>query len=792
MARVFFTFIFVFISSTIIIGQNESLNAKLLSKVQFQGDNSDVWGYQKDGINYAIIGNATKTSIFSLEDPINPILRHEANGAQSIWRDMKSYNNHIYVTTDQGQDGIVTIDMTNAPDTIMHTNFRPELVIGDITNILHRCHNIYIDENGICYLAGCNISQRGVLMFDLNDNPDIPNYLGIADQTYSHDAFARGDTLYASEINVGRLTLYDVTDKANPVVLGTQATSRNFTHNAWPSDDGKYVFTTDEKGGAYVDAYDITELPNIKLIDRFRPLERENDNVIPHNTHYYKGYLVTSWYTDGVRIVDAHRPDNLIEIAYYDTWEDASACHNGFSGCWGAFPFTGTDILYASDINNGLFIIEVDYKRACYLEGAVKDTDGLAIPNARIEILSDQINREFTSPSGEYKTGLAHDGSFQIQVTHPDFVTQIITVNLERGEVTELNPILIRKRPIEVSFDFKGVDGEGVQASILLSNNSRPYNLSTDTSGLLNQTVLAASYELFVNAWGYESIYDPAFTIGEGGANELTADLKRGYSDNFENNLNWVVESTLDMNGEWERVKPRLTKFGNINANPGKDSDDVGSLAYVTGNGIPGAACDDVDNGTTTLISPAMDLSKFNLPKLNYDLWFFNAGGASAINDTLVIKLTNGIDEVIVDKSFGISDGWKAVREVDIEGFISTQDSLWLIVEVSDLPGGGNLVEAGFDNFFVSQTIVSSSEDLALTNDKVFVYPNPANDQLVIELGNKTNIDLFEYRVLSTLGNVAKVGTLDFHTSQIDISALPTGLYFIEINGKETVKFIKN
>lgn len=91
----------------------------------------------------------------------------------------------------------------------------------------------------------------------------------------------------------------------------------------------------------------------------------------------------------------------MIEVAYYDTWRSAAACHNGFSGCWGAFPFTGTNIVYASDINNGLFVIDADYKRACYLEGVVKDTDGLAVSNARIDIISDQLNKEFSSPSGE-------------------------------------------------------------------------------------------------------------------------------------------------------------------------------------------------------------------------------------------------------------------------------------------------------------------------------------------------------------------------------------------------------
>ena len=70
MVRVFFTLLYFIASSSILMGQNASLNANVLSRVQFQGNNSDVWGYHKNGINYAIIGNATKTSVFSLEDPL--------------------------------------------------------------------------------------------------------------------------------------------------------------------------------------------------------------------------------------------------------------------------------------------------------------------------------------------------------------------------------------------------------------------------------------------------------------------------------------------------------------------------------------------------------------------------------------------------------------------------------------------------------------------------------------------------------------------------------------------------
>ncbi|HMU05776.1 MAG TPA: T9SS type A sorting domain-containing protein, partial [Saprospiraceae bacterium] len=389
------------------------------------------------------------------------------------------------------------------------------------------------------------------------------------------------------------------------------------------------------------------------------------------------------------------------------------------------------------------------------------------------------------------KTGLAYDGSFQVQVTHPDFVTQVATINLVRGEVVSWNPILFRKRPIEVSFVTKDNDGKGIPANIFLNNNSKPYNLITSTEGELNQTILSASYELFLNAWGYESIYQPTFMVGEGADNELITTLKKGYNDNFENNLNWTIESTPSMSGEWERVKPRLTKYGSINANPGQDSNDVGNIAYVTGNGNPGAACDDVDNGVTRLISPQMDLSDFNLPKLNYDVWFFNDGGSSAINDTLVIKLTNGLEEVVVDKVFVTTDGWKSIRELDLLSFISTEDSLRLIVEASDFADRGHLVEAGFDNFFVTQTLVSSSEDLTSLNNKVTIYPNPSNDHLIIELSEKRNIETLDYQILSAMGCVSKVGKIDFHTTRLDINELPVGMYFLDIKGKAPVKFIK-
>ena len=82
---IYIIFVFTVLSNNMLFGQGDALNAKLLSNIPLSENSSDIWGYEKDGIRYAIIGSATKTQVFSLEDPSKPILRYAAPGAQSVW-----------------------------------------------------------------------------------------------------------------------------------------------------------------------------------------------------------------------------------------------------------------------------------------------------------------------------------------------------------------------------------------------------------------------------------------------------------------------------------------------------------------------------------------------------------------------------------------------------------------------------------------------------------------------------------------------------------------------------------
>jgi len=770
--------------------QKKSFNTELLAHVPFTERSAGCWGFEKDGIKYAIIGNFSTTLIFSLEDPKNPRLRYSASGTNSIWREIKSFKDHIYVVTDQGQDGLTIIDMSKAPETISHSFYKPVLTVGNDTHEMRTCHYNFIDEKGFLYLSGCNFSQRGVLIFDLKPDPKNPVFVGAADQAYSHDTYVRGDTMYNSEILAGRLAFYDVRDRTQPKLMVTQVTSRAFTHNAWPSDNTKYVFTTDERSGAFLESYDISDYNNIKLLDQFRPLERENDGVIPHNTHYLNGFLVTSWNTDGIRITDAHRPDNLVEVGYFDTWEDPAICHNGFNGCWGVFPFTGSNIIYGSDINNGLFIIQVDYKRACYLEGAITDGNGNGISNARIEILSSQLNKAFSGANGIFKTGLASSGTYQVRITHPDFEAVEKIVALEHGEVMELTFQMVRKNSVSLKMNTIDVDGKPLSAKVLVRGIANVYNLETDVNGVLSTEILAGDYDIFVSAWGHKVQVSEKANLNENAT--LAFVLDPGYEDNFENDLRWnVVNSSPVISGSWVRAKPNQTEYLNdLIANPGVDGEDSGSFAMVTGNGSRGADCDDVEEGRTVLYSPEMNLSKYAEPQLNYDIWFFNASAGAPLTDTLYVKLSDGMTEVIVDKFYGATQEWIKVRNKSIPTEFLSAPGIKLVIEARKRVAG-TIVEAGFDHFFVSEKVVSSVQDNSYLKDMT-IFPNPAETSVEVRLENISGeFNKSEYQIFDQSGRPVLSGRVEFNTFAIDISFLHAGLYTIVVPGHKVQRFTR-
>ncbi len=430
----------LFFLNTFIFAQTH-VNVTELANVTMGQNTSDVWGYvDGNGLEYALVGTQNSTRIYSLEDPSSPIARDTIIGVSTTWRDLKSFGDYVYVVTDGSGTGLLIVDMSAAPDTITHSFWSPTLTVGGVTDQLEESHNIYIDEDGYGYLAGHNFSPGGIIILDLFTTPGTPIHVGEADDYYSHDVYVRDSFMYTSEIYQGQFGVYDVTDRTNPVSVASQSTTRAFTHNTWLSDSGDYIFTTDEKSNAYVESYDISDLGNISRLDKFRPLGSEGNNVIPHNVHVLNDFLVVSYYTDGVVIVDAAQPDNLIEVGNYDTWPGS---HGGFNGCWGAYPFLPSGTLLASDRQTGLYVLNPTYKRACYLRGSVRDVNTLnTITGVDIEILSADLNYSVTDNFGNYATGILTPGIYDVVFSHASYPSDTFQINLQRSETELLNVFL--------------------------------------------------------------------------------------------------------------------------------------------------------------------------------------------------------------------------------------------------------------------------------------------------------------------------------------------------------------
>jgi choice-of-anchor B domain-containing protein len=389
----------------------------------------------------------------NVSNPTNPIEEFYIADVNSTWRDVKTWENYAYITTDDDgiiPQGLLIVDLTDMTgNTYWHVTTFTHPDNGSSVEF-KAAHNLYIDENGICYIfgAGSNAGSNpsdGAIFLDVAANAINPVYLGDWDDEYIHDGMVRGDTMYAGCINTGDLYIVDVSNKSNPVVLGTHQTPNAFTHNAWVSDDGNYVFTTDEKPDSYIGSYDITDMSNIQEIDRIQ--SNPESNSIPHNTHVDGNFLVTSWYRDGTTVHDISNPNNLVQVAYYDSYSGAG---NGFDGCWGTYPFLPSGVIISSDINsssNGkarLLVYEREFSGACYLEGNITDvSSGSTIVGATVVILNTIIpNNSTTNLSGSYSSGNADSGTFDVVFSMLGYISDTLQANLINGQVTILNAAL--------------------------------------------------------------------------------------------------------------------------------------------------------------------------------------------------------------------------------------------------------------------------------------------------------------------------------------------------------------
>ena len=766
----------------------QDYNIQLRSTLDYPGQTlANICGYAQDGREYALVGASQGLSVVDVTDPENIYEIVKVPGPNNRWKEIKTYSHYAYVTS-EGGGGVQIIDLSGLPGA--NLNYHSYTDSGRLNNI----HALHIDvTKGFLYTYGGN--QVTALAHDLKPDPYNPVYAGRFDQlNYVHDGYADNDTLYACHINGGVLSIVDMSDKKNPVLLGSVETPAKFTHNSWLLDDHKHILTTDERAPSFLTAYDISDPGDIRELDRIA--RDEGMQSIGHNTHVLNDWAVTSWYTDGMTIVDAHRPVNLIQVGRFDTWAGNA---DEFDGCWGVYPFLPSGNLIATNIPvftnpaagaGRLFVLTPTYVRACYLEGIITDgCSGQALIGADIKINhSDPLNFTRSDNSGIYRTGQPTPGNFTVTISKTGYVSQTLDITLETAQVTELNVTLEPETALQVEAVAVNVQNGAILANtaIVLQGGLVLYDLVTDDAGKVAISCLpGGNYR--VGTWGYQ-VAD--VLIENDGT--VTIPLTPAYYDDFELDLGWETSATAAA-GLWERGVPKGTTFNSRQSNPGMDVDsDNGDQCYVTGNLGGGAGADDVDNGTVTLTSPPMRLGQYSDAVLNFQYWFFNDSGIGDPNDDFSVQVSNGQQNATVFTTNDSQSEWRFSGDIHLKDFLPLTDNM----QVNFITGDQNpahLVEAAVDVFRVTPGAVATFEpDL---NAQLQVTPNPSNSGFLLNY-NWPEVKELTLEVRNLLGQPVHIRNLNNSSGSARFgNELPAGVYLVTLRTKdrqsEVVKAVK-
>jgi choice-of-anchor B domain-containing protein len=692
-----------------------SLNLGLIGSYEWSTtEGSDIWGWVDpvDGGEYALVGLNDGFSCVNVSNPTNPVEMFYISDINSTWRDVKTWGDYAYVTT-EADAGLLIVDLTDmSGNTYWHVSNFTHPTTGNSVEFT-AAHNLYIDENGICYIFGASSANGGspsdgAIFLDVAANATAPHYLGEWDDHYIHDGMVRGDTMYAGCIYAGELFVVDVSNKSNPFNLGTHSTPNAFTHNAWISDDGDFVFTTDEKSDAYLAAYDITDCSNIQEVDRIQ--SNPGSLSIPHNAHVDGNFLITSYYRDGTTVHDITHPNNMIQVAYYDSY---SGSGDGFDGCWGTYPFFPSGIIISSEINSSanqsakLMIYERGFTQACYLEGNLTDaSNGNNLSGASVNILNTVLpNNSSSNLLGKYISGTATAATYDVVFSKPGYLTDTLSVTLTNGAVTILDAALLPAIAFNTGGMVVDVAGNGIaNAQVVIFNSEFTFNETTDTNGNYNiNNIYEGNYEVIVGKWGYITSCGNEYIAS---STMNTINLQDGYYDDFTFDFGWTVNGNASA-GIWERGEPQGTNYQGDEFNPEEDvNSDCTDFAYVTGNGGGSAGDDDVDDGNTILTSPIFDATNNSGNFVEYYKWFAVGGGnGGPSTDELTISISNGITSALLE-TISINspnlNSW-TFSSFDISQFITPTATMHLIVETADMPSG-HLVEAAFDKFEITTT----------------------------------------------------------------------------------------
>ncbi len=652
--------------------QFPSQNVTLLSRLSladfggFDANGNDCWGYvSASGREYALMGLEQALAVVEITDPANPVVVARISHTASLWADIKVYQDYCYVSNESG-GGVQVIDLSQVDAGTV------TLVRSVTQGGLSTAHNVAVDPtSGYLYTCASNI-HPGLAAYDLS-NPANPSFAGAWNGASVHDATV---VTYTSGPYAGRqiafcaaggsgLVIVDVTNKNNMFVRAQRSyPGLQYTHQLWPSEDLQFLFIDDEldelNGTAATTrtiVFDISDLDNPQYLGSFTSGLPSSD----HNLYVRGNVVYEANYTSGLRVFDASDPLNAVEVAWFDTFPSSDAV--GFDGAWSVYPFFPSGTVIVSDMSNGLFVLDVD-ARLPLVEFSFPDglPEFLVTTGQTIRVVVNGING-----------GVPASGTGRLHYDAGAGWADVAMTEVQPDVYDAVFPLLGCQETVEFYFSVQTTDGQ----------------THTYPDGA------------------------PQMVLTRIAADALAIALE----DDMETNTGWVVDPAGTDNattGIWERGDPIGTA-----AQPEFDhSPDPASQCWFTGQGSPGGSLgeNDVDNGQTTLMSPAIDLSGTSDPRIRYWRWYSNATGASPNTDVFVVDISNDNGaswvnvETVGPAGPDTAGGW-IEHEFRVADFVTPTAQVRLRFIASDF-APGSIVEAAIDDLRAWEYVCSCPTDL--------------------------------------------------------------------------------
>jgi choice-of-anchor B domain-containing protein len=325
-----------------------------------------VWGYARDGREYAIIGSTMGTHIIDVTpgDITGAVAFIPGNdqGGDIIHREYKTYRDRLYAVTDEGQGTLQIIDLRQLPDSAP--------VIYDSNALFSRAHSLWIDTaNARLYT---HYGSSDFAIWSLAD-PDAPTLLLKPQNSVPwwntvggvHDAYTVGNITYTNDVNA--MHIIDFTNVAAPQLLGslTNYPQPGYNHSGWLHDNGWLYVMADETHGTDLKLFDVSDPTDIQFIDTIGT--DRGPGSIPHNPCFQGDLLHVAWYEDGYWLWDVGDPANAQLIGYHDMHPEPYSF--SYKGAWGVYPYLPSGHVLISEMQHGLFVLDIS--QALAVAGAV-------------------------------------------------------------------------------------------------------------------------------------------------------------------------------------------------------------------------------------------------------------------------------------------------------------------------------------------------------------------------------------------------------------------------------------